>query len=62
MGLAELRARGHDPARLRAELLASLGVSADESDLRATARRFDPGRVPRTSPRWDVARAALEAS
>ncbi len=62
MGLAELRARGHDPARLRAELLASLGVSAGESDLRAAARRFDPGRVPRTSPRWDVARAALEAS
>ena len=62
MGLGELRARGHDPARLRAELLASLGIASTEGDLRSLARRFDLARVPRTSPRWHVAQAALEAS
>ncbi len=62
MGLRELRERGHRPERLRAELLASLGVIDDGSPLRTLARRFEPANVPRTSPRWDVTRDALVAS
>ena len=62
MGLRELRERGHRPERLRASLLASLGVVDDGAPLRELARRFDPAAIPRTSPRWDVTRETLDAS
>ncbi len=63
MGLGALRARGRDPNALRAALLASLGVEGDlGAPLRALARRWDLSAVPRTPPRWDVARESFEAS
>jgi glutamyl-tRNA synthetase len=62
MGLSVLRAQGFDPNRLRAELLRSLGLMETDEDLRTLAKRFDPQRIPRSSPRWNVARGTLEAS
>ena len=61
MGVRELRRRGRDPRALVDALLATLGLHSDGRPLRALARGWDVGRVPRAAPRWIVAQESIEA-
>lgn len=54
LALRVLRARGDDPARLRATLIESLGLPEGARDLHAIAQDFTWDSLPRTPTAWRI--------